>query len=161
MICLDITSRNNVAKSIQKFKPDVVISIKDILKDFDESIINFKGSILTLSFEDQDIIDGPGAPEINDIIKIINFARGHKDKTFVVNCEGGISRSAAAALICCSVDKSTISFKWLVEKFPHCYPNKLMIIHAAMILQDIRFIDEFNNWQPIWDFRLFEKLRKT
>lgn len=152
MICLAIVGRNEVEKAIKEKNPDFVISVKDIIRKFEWHVWHFPKKLL-FEFEDWET-EEPGGPQRKHIEQLINFGRNHKGKTFVVNCEAGVSRSSAIAIILRHLEGMPIeaNFEDIATRFPRCFPNKLMIKFAQEIL-NVDFISIYETWEPLWRMR--------
>lgn len=83
------------------------------------------------------------APVIHDIVQIINFAktlqRDQVDGTLLIHCEAGISRSAAAAIICKTTwDGPGLEIESILSTYKQnhkAWPNQLMIHYADVALE--------------------------
>ena len=151
MKCLEIVGRSKVKEAIKSRQPECIISIKDIAKEFEYNAWHFEGPKLLLEFEDWEN-EEPGSPTEEHVKKIIDFATNMKDKTFTVNCEAGISRSSATAIICQHIGGKPIksNFEELTEKFPNIFPNMKIIHLAGSILGDDSLAKEYKEWQQFW-----------
>lgn len=151
MKCLEIVGRSKVKEAIKSRQPECVISIKDIAKKFEHHAWTFEGPKLLLEFEDWEN-DQPGSPTEKDVQKIIDFAINLKGKTFTVNCEAGISRSSATAIICQHIGGKPVesNFEELTERFVNIFPNQKIITLASDILNDKSLTEEYTKWQTFW-----------
>lgn len=153
MKCLGIFGRNEIEKAIKVHNPDCIISIKDILKKFEWHAWNFEGKKLLLEFEDWEKEES-GGPQKEHVERIIQFGKNNIGKTFIVNCEAGVSRSSATAIILRHLDGMPIeaNFENIATHFTRCFPNKLMLKFAQEIL-NVDFISVYETWEPLWRMR--------
>ena len=162
MKCLAVIGRREIENAYPKFNPECVISIKDIAKQFEQPVLDFSGPKLLLEFEDWER-DVPGAPTDEDVNHIITFGEEHKVKTFVVNCEAGVSRSAATALILQHIGGKPLeaNFEDITIRFERVFPNGRMVRLASKLLQDDDLWFEYINWESLWLKRFEDRQRMT
>jgi predicted protein tyrosine phosphatase len=158
MKCLSIVGRKDVRDTYLDHKPDCIVSIKDIIRDWEKPAKNFYGEKLLLEFEDWEN-DMDGSPQIVHIQQIIAFGEKNVGKTFVVNCEAGISRSSATALILQHIGGKSIeaNFEDLTERFQRIYPNGKMLKMASNIL-DKELWYEYLQWENFWRDRMNRRM---
>ena len=101
--------------------------------------------VLRLIFDDTRLANSEiyQSPSQNDVARIIYFAKFLKEKqvrgTLLVHCEAGVSRSAAAAIICLATwfgpGREGEAVNKIYEVNPRSWPNWLMIDYADKQLQ--------------------------
>ncbi|NNF76902.1 MAG: protein tyrosine phosphatase [Rhizobiales bacterium] len=98
------------------------------------------GNHLKLSFNDISVpMDGYVAPGEADVKTLVNFIRGwERQAPLLIHCWAGVSRSTAAAyiaqcLLAPEEDELTLA-RNLRAASPSATPNKLMVIHADLLL---------------------------
>lgn len=101
---LDILSRRemeNFLERIDKLSETVIISVTDPdLKGIDESFLAKAEDFLLVKFWDVDDDRDPNHLPISreTAREIAEFIWNNKERKFLINCEGGVSRSSAVAL---------------------------------------------------------------
>jgi hypothetical protein len=68
-----------------------------------------------------------GPPDIFKIAKLVNFLVKHKDKSVIVNCAAGVSRSGAVAKFC----QNCLNYEWPVWCQELSLPNE--VIYEDMV----------------------------
>lgn len=89
--------------------PKLKISFWDLKEE-----IEYKGKII-------------GPPNIFKIAKLVNFLVKHKDKSVIVNCAAGVSRSGAVAKFC----QDVLLFEWPDWCKEMAHPNE--VIYRDMV----------------------------
>lgn len=162
MKCLKVSSRFDLPFNISKYRPECLISIKDINYKFPQVALDFQGPKLLLSFEDLLSANNRDttAPNKYHILSLISFAICNRGKTFLVNCTAGISRSSAAAYIVETIsdsqDPTRVLLK-LLEKNPEIFPNERML-KIATKLTHVDFIKPFDALRHIMQERFFRRI---
>lgn len=151
MKCLDVVPQSNFKSSIKRNKPEAVISISDpnVKQPYVLRLLTIPK--LVLKFEDIIHPDEVNSPTKNDVQRIIDFAKEHNGKSFVVHCWAGQCRSSAAAAICEIATGRDVeaTFEDLTSRFNTIWPNVLMIKHAQDIL-GIDLMTQYNAFSPLW-----------
>lgn len=80
------------------------------------------------------------APSEKDAFKIVRFIRRNPNKSFIVNCAAGISRSGAI----CHFLENTLKYEWEEIYKEKAYPNDILIkllphCHQQMLTQDLKY----------------------
>lgn len=155
MKCLKITNRKDVAAWVDHLKPECLISIRDHRQKITPVFKRFEGPKLEMVFDDL-IGSEKTAPRYDHVIDLIEFAQANKNKTFVINCSAGVSRSSASALILEYVSEEVKSedgiLERLLEENPQIFPNEKIVLMADDILKT-NFFRACADWSSIMKYR--------
>lgn len=153
MKCLDITRKRRFKRSIKKHKPECIISIGNPGSRPPRSFIKSQLPKLRLEFRDVED-DSKESPNQDHIRELINFGRLHIDKSFVIHCQAGISRSSACAIILESLNGQDL--KWIYPKFylkfKRVRPNEKILMLGGL-LKSPKQIEIYEYWKKLFKRR--------
>ena len=118
-------------ETVENFKDNAFISINDFTGSFSDHLLEKDhDNYISLNFDDiteeeQKSPTNKGQTKVisdEDIEKIVEFVKKHKDKTFIVHCAAGISRSGAVGLFI--NDYFGYDYKEFKKDNPYIIPNR-------------------------------------
>jgi predicted protein tyrosine phosphatase len=153
MKCLDITRKRRFRKSIKKHRPECIISIGNPGSRPPRSFV--KSTLPKLRLEFKDVVDdSPLSPKKEHIERLINFGRQHIDKSFVIHCQAGVSRSSACAIVLESLNGQDL--KWIYPKFylkfKRVKPNEKILMLSGLLKSENQ-IEIYEYWKKLFKKR--------